>query len=205
MALTVIRPSSPERTLLFDLGGVLVGSTGRGALKKLLPHLADDQIMDRWLRSPAVCRFESGRCGPQAFAREMIAEWELGIGEAAFLDNFASWVTGFYEGAPALVESLRTRYRVGCLSNTNAIHWDRLAQARNLFDDCFASHLTGFMKPDREAYTHALSELRAPAKDVYFFDDLAPNVEAAREAGINAYQISGLPALAALLARLGLK
>lgn len=194
-------PNSPA--LLFDLGGVLVESTGRSALKRLLPHLPEDQIMERWLRSPAVCRFESGRSDPQAFAREMLAEWGLGIGEAEFLDDFASWVTGFYEGAPALVESLRPRYRVGCLSNTNVLHWDRLAQARSLFDPCFASHLTGFMKPDREAYTHALGELRVPATDVYFFDDLAPNVEAARDAGIHAFQVRGLPQLAALLREQG--
>ncbi len=195
-------PSSP--VLLFDLGGVLVESTGRSALKRLLPHLAEDRIMERWLRSPSVIRFESGRTEPQAFAREFLAEWELGIGDAAFLDDFAAWVTGFYEGATALVESLRPRHRVGCLSNTNVLHWERLAQARSLFDYCFASHVTGFMKPDPKAYTHALEELRVPAGDVYFFDDLAPNVEAAREAGINAYQVSGLPALAARLREEGL-
>ena len=64
--------------------------------------------------------------------------------------------------------------------------------------------MTGFMKPDREAYAHALDELRAPAKDVYFFDDLSPNVAAARDAGINAFQVSGVPALAALLRAEGL-
>lgn len=196
--------SNARPILLFDLGGVLVESTGRSALKKLLPHLLEDQIMQRWLRSPAVCRFESGRTGPQAFAREFIDEWALEIGEAAFLENFASWISGFCEGAPALIESLRPRYRVGCLSNTNVIHWERLAQAASLFDHCFASHMTGFMKPDREAYTHALDQLRVPAKDVCFFDDLAPNVEAAREAGIKAFQVSGLPQLAALLRAEGL-
>jgi putative hydrolase of the HAD superfamily len=190
--------------LLFDLGGVLVESTGRSALRRLLPHLADDSIMDRWLRSPSVIRFESGRTEPQAFAREFLAEWELGIGEAAFLGDFASWVTGFYEGAPALIESLRLRYRVGCLSNTNVLHWERLAQARSLFDPCFASHMTGHLKPGREAYEHALEALGVPASDVYFFDDLAPNVEAARAAGINAFQVSGVPALAARLREEGL-
>ena len=41
--------------------------------------------------------------------------------------------------------------------------------------------------------------------DVYFFDDLAPNVEAARAAGINAFQVGGVPVLAETLARLGLQ
>lgn len=160
--------------------------------------------MDRWLRSPAVIRFESGKTSAPAFAREFIGEWEVGISEASFLEDFTAWITGFYEGAPALVESLRPRYRVGCLSNTNVLHWERLAQARSLFDHCFASHMTGHMKPDRQAYAHALEALGVPARDVYFFDDLEPNVQAARAAGINAFQVRGVPALAALLRSEGL-
>jgi putative hydrolase of the HAD superfamily len=64
--------------------------------------------------------------------------------------------------------------------------------------------MTGHLKPGREAYEHALEALGVPASDVYFFDDLAPNVEAARAAGINAFQVSGVPALAARLREEGL-
>ena len=87
--------------------------------------------------------------------------------------------------------ALRAKYRVGCLSNTNAVHWAELTDVQRLFDFCFASHLTGHMKPDYAAYEHALLELDAAPQSVYFFDDLAPNVAAARSLGMNAFQVNG--------------
>lgn len=195
---------SDGKIILFDLGGVLVEATGRSALRALLPHFSDEQILDRWYRSRAVGLFERGKLSSDAFARGFIDEWGLEIGEAAFVELFASWVTGFFEGATELVEALRARHHIGCLSNTNAIHWARLTGISSMFDSCFPSHVTGFMKPDREAYLYALHTLDACANDVYFFDDLAPNVAAAREVGMNAFHVSDFAALTARLRSLGL-
>ena len=192
------------KIVLLDLGGVLVEATGRSGLKALLPHLSDAQILERWTRSQAAGLFERGKLSSDAFARRFVDEWGLEIGEAAFLELFASWVTGFFEGAPELIEALRARHHVGCLSNTNAIHWARLRGISSLFDSCFPSHVTGFMKPDHEAYRHALNKLEARANDVYFFDDLEPNVAAAREVGMNAFRVTDFSALTGQLRALGL-
>ncbi len=192
------------KVILFDLGGVLVEATGRQALRTLLPHFSDEQILARWHQSRAVGLFERGRLSVDAFAKEFVKEWDLEIAEAAFVEQFASWVKGFFEGATDLIQALRTKHHVGCLSNTNALHWARLPEALSLFDSCFPSHVTGFMKPEREAYEYALRRLCVPAHDVYFFDDLLPNVTAAREVGINAVCVGGFPDLVALLNTEGL-
>lgn len=181
-----------RKAILFDLGGVLVGSAGRVALRALRPDMSEDQVLERWHRSRAVNLFERGQISSRTFAKAFIEEWELQLGESDFLESFAAWVSGFYDGAEVLVRFLRGQHLVACLSNTNAIHWARLPGLRELFDSCFASHLTGFMKPDREAYEHALRELQVPARSVYFFDDLLPNVIAARTCGINAFHVKGL-------------
>ncbi len=194
----------PDRVILFDLGGVLVESAGRAVLRSLLPQLGERAVMERWLGSPAVNRFERGRTEPRAFAREFVAEWGLALSEEEFIESFASWVTGFFDGAEALVRSLRRRHRVACLSNTNAIHWARLPGLAALFDVCFASHQTGLMKPDREAYEHALRELRVGPDEVVFFDDLLPNVAAARSIGIHAFQVRGFADIAPILRTEGL-
>jgi FMN phosphatase YigB (HAD superfamily) len=60
------------------------------------------------------------------------------------------------------------------------------------------------MKPDSGAYVHALNELQVRATDVYFFDDLVPNVAAARNVGINAFHVSEFQSLAPLLRAEGL-
>ena len=193
-----------RKAILFDLGGVLVGSAGRVALRALRPDMSEDQVLEHWHRSHAVNLFERGQISSRMFAKEFVEEWELQLDESDFLESFAAWVSGFFDGAEVLVRSLRRQHFVACLSNTNAIHWARLPELRDLFDSCFASHLTGFMKPDREAYEHALRELQVPASSVYFFDDLLPNVVAARILGINAYHVNGFADVEPALLSVGL-
>jgi putative hydrolase of the HAD superfamily len=69
------------------------------------------------------------------------------------------------------------------------VHWARFPELPELFDSIFASHLTGFLKPDPEAFEHVLRELDVRANAVWFFDDLLQNVEAARKVGIRAVQV----------------
>ena len=195
----------PERkVILLDLGGVVVEATGRTALTTLLPHLSEEQILARWQQSQAAGDFERGRISKEAFARAFVAEWGLQMAEADFLEYFASWVIGFVEGAIDLIHALRARYHVGCLSNTNPLHWARLPGVAALFDSTFPSYVTGYMKPQREAYEHAVGELRVRPQKVYFFDDLTSNVTAAREVGINAFRVRGFEDLMDVLKVQGL-
>ena len=193
-----------RNVILFDLGGVLVGSAGRVALRALLPSMSEHQVLERWHRSRAVNLFERGQIPSESFATEFIKEWGLQLAKGYFLDSFAGWLTGLVDGAEALLRSLRKKHFVACLSNTNPIHWARMPELRDQFDRCFASHLTGFMKPDREAYEHALRELRVAASSVYFFDDQLPNVVAAWAVGINAFHVRGFAQMEPILRAQGL-
>jgi len=193
-----------RKVILFDLGGVLVGSAGRVAVRALLPSMSEQQVLERWLRSRAVNLFERGQMSSGTFATEFIKEWDLRLTEAEFLESFAAWATGLVDGAEALVRSLRRQHVVACLSNTNEIHWARMPELRELFDYCFVSHLTGFMKPDREAYEYAVRELQVAPNAVYFLDDLRQNVEAARTLGINAFCVRGFADVLPVLRAQGL-
>jgi len=191
--------------VLFDLGGVLVENTGEQGLSSLLPYqLSRQEIWARWLASEAVRRFERGQISPQVFAARFIEEWRLELEPAAFIESFVAWPTGLFDGAAALVRNLRARHRVACLSNTNALHWARLPELPVLFDSIFASHLTGFLKPDREAFEHVLRELDVRAEAIWFFDDLLQNVEAACKIGIRAVQVATFAELEPALRARGL-
>jgi putative hydrolase of the HAD superfamily len=189
--------------LLFDLGGVLVETTGLPALKRLLPQASETEIAARWYGSPAVGRFERGQIDADCFAREFLAEWPVGMAPDAFIQAFTGWVAGFYPGALELLARLRAQHTVACLSNTNAAHWARMGRDLEAFDHRIASHLVGHMKPERAIYEAALQRLGVPARDVIFFDDLAANVTAARDAGMQAHQVRGLDQTVTVLRRLG--
>jgi HAD superfamily hydrolase (TIGR01509 family) len=179
------------RVILFDLGGVLIENTGEQALKALLPYeLGRQELWDRWLTSESVKQFERGHISPEIFAAQFVDEWRLELAPTAFIEAFATWPRGLFDGAKPLLQNLRTRHHVGCLSNNNAVHWARFPELPGLFDSSFVSHLTGFVKPDPEAFEHVIRELNVKAEAIWFLDDLAQNVDAARAAGINAIQVN---------------
>jgi len=194
--------------LLFDLGGVLVDSAGLRALPQLLPApLASDELRRRWLQSRAVERFESGQCSGEAFAAAFIEEWGLALAPADFLAQFRSWVTAPYPGVAELLLELRTRYMLACLSNTNALHWEKMLLMDGLLSPLqrhFTSFRLGVMKPSPEIYAHVVGELGCPARAVAFFDDGIENIEAAARAGLSAHLIERPDRLPMVLSDLGL-
>jgi glucose-1-phosphatase len=191
--------------LLFDLGGVLLENTVFENLNRMLPTSLDTAALkDQWLKSSAVRRFELGESAPSEFAVEFISEWKVAISPDAFLSQFAMWPKGLYPGARELLRSLRQEYRVGCLSNSNALHWERFGDFKDDFDIALSSHLLGVIKPDREAFTVALHECGKEPHEVYFFDDSLSNTQAAENLGVRSFHVDGFAALEQVLHREGL-
>lgn len=204
-AVVDLDPRLATPVLVFDLGNVLVGAAGTRVLHDMAPAgTSEAQIIARWQHSPAVTAFESGRTTAQGFARDFVAEWGLTVTPEAFLAQFAGWVTGPYPGARELLQQLRPRHRLACLSNTNPVHWARLSTMAADFDQMFLSHRLGFMKPEPAIYATVIAELKVAPGDIHFFDDLEANVEAARAAGLNAHRVMGLDATRTRLSELGL-
>ncbi len=177
-------------TVLFDLGGVLVELGGMGIMMEWTGgHWTEGQLWRKWLLSGAGRAFESGTIGPEEFARRMIEEFSLPIGPETYLDVFARWVVRAVPGAHELLDQLAGRCVRACLSNTNVLHWSRMADDMGLgarFEHAFPSHLTGRVKPDADAFLGALRVLRAEPERVLFFDDSPVNIEAAQALGISA-------------------
>jgi putative hydrolase of the HAD superfamily len=182
--------------LLFDLGGVLLESSAHANLKQLTNidlDIAD--YRERWLRSPAVRRFESGSCPPQEFAAEFLAEWRIALSHEDFLAQFTGWAQGFYPGALDLLATLRANFRTACLSNSNELHWHKFDGFEGVFDIALSSHRLGVIKPDDDAFVRALEICQVPAAEVMFFDDSLSNIHSARRLGMRAFQVEGLTAL----------
>ena len=188
------------KVILFDLGGVLIENNGRAALTAMLAQpLPASEMWRKWLESPVVRQFERGRISADEFASQFVAEWDIDLEPTLFIAEFATWPRGLYEGAEALLRGLKGTHRLACLSNTNAIHWQRFPQLHGLFDACFLSHEMGHVKPDREAFEYTVANLGVAPGEVYFFDDLLPNVAVAREVGMNAFQVDDFAGIEPIL------
>ena len=124
------------------------------------------EVWHKWLHSPAVRAFETGRTDASTFATDLVQELELGVEPALFLESFAGWPTGLYPGAHELVARIPRHITRALLSNSNSLHWPRVEGEFGLgalFEHRFVSHLTGRIKPDRDAFEHVVSSLGCDA------------------------------------------
>jgi glucose-1-phosphatase len=185
----------PVELVLFDLGGVLIDLLGVPAMLELTGIESEEELWRRWLTCRWVRRFESGGCSETEFAAGVVADWQLGLSPAAFLEAFRNWPAGPLPGAAELVAQTRAGVATGCFSNTNALHWhDHIATwpLSHLFDHRFLSFELGLLKPDTAAFAHVARLLGVPAGRVLFIDDNAVNVAGAAAAGFQAARAVGV-------------
>jgi putative hydrolase of the HAD superfamily len=192
--------------VLFDLGGVLMDFGGVGPMKELSGIETDDEMWRRWLTCEWVRIFERGGCTPEEFAAGIVSDWPLPVTADVFLASFESWHLGTMPGADELVASVRATLPTGCLSNTNASHWERnFGQVPLLegFDFTFLSFELGVVKPDREMFDRVAELLPVPPSQVLFLDDNILNVDGAVDAGFMARHVKGVDEARAALVDAG--
>jgi HAD superfamily hydrolase (TIGR01509 family) len=192
--------------VLFDLGGVLIELGGVAAMMELAGIDTDDELWLRWLSCRWVRTFERGACSADDFAAGVISDWGLSVTPDAFLDAFRNWPVGPLPGAEALVRRVRQTMPVGCLSNTNTLHWqDHFERWPILdsFDFRFLSFELGVVKPDRELFERVADLLPMPPSRVLFLDDNLINVAGASAAGFVARLARGVDETRAALVEAG--
>ena len=182
--------------ICFDLGGVLLricrdwteGCAAAGIDPRTHHPRAGHDERTRDL----VARYQRGEIECAGFQREL-SELFDGIWtpeEVARIDR--AWILGAYDGTVGLVDDLRAAgHRTACLSNTSHSHWEMLLEdpAVAALDVRHASHLLRLHKPDRRIYEAFEADLGVDGSEIVFFDDLHPNVDAARERGWDAIRI----------------
>lgn len=194
---------TPPAWILLDIGGVLVEVDAARRLDEWTAgRLRPEDFWTMWLTSPAVKRFETGKTDGPGFAREAVSEFGLDIPPEAFLADFQDWLVGPWPGIPELLDSLRERFPLACLSNSSCVHWPLLEAMLDIprrFQKTFATHHLGVLKPDPKVFAIVLETLAVPPEEIWFFDDNRMNVEAAQAAGMQAWLVKDGTALQAQL------
>jgi glucose-1-phosphatase len=184
---------------MFDLGGVLIKCADFNKMLEWQNWSTDlSEIRRRWYASDTIINYQRGAISTKEFAETVISEFELTVNISRFFREFRLLPTGFYPGADVVLKQLSRNYVTACLSNTNELHWNKLCSVNKLekyFKYCYPSHLINKVKPEKGAYTYALTALGVTSGEVAFFDDNKENVDAAKEAGIDAFLTDGFEEL----------
>jgi len=98
----------------------------------------------------------------------------------------------------SLIKSLKNKYKIYLLSNTNSIHINafknklgvkKYNEFYNLFHKVYYSYKIGFRKPHAKAFQLILNENKLPAHEVLFIDDSPQHIEGAKKLGIKTYHL----------------
>ena len=100
-----------------------------------------------------------------------------------------------------VVLSLKNRYKIMILSNTNFIHkvyYDKLVvdiygkNLKQLFDKVFYSYEIRSRKPELEIYQKVIDESSYSGKEILFFDDMKENLEIPKVIGMKTYHVEDI-------------
>ena len=201
---------SEIRHIVFDIGKVLIHYDPELPYRRLI---ADDKRRKWFLET--VCtgdwNIEQDRGRSWADAEAILIERHPEEAELirAFRANWHEMVPHAYDDTVAILERLIDEgHDVTMLTNFAA---DTFAEARTRFP--FLNRSRGvtvsgevrLLKPDRAIYEHHAASFDLEPAATLFIDDSEKNVEGARAAGWQAVHFRGAPALAADLARLGVR
>ncbi len=174
-----------EKLFIFDIGGVFV---------KLDPASRDRAVSKLGSASPslrygdvpeAIFRdFRLGRSTEPDYVQALAKLFD--VPSESVYEAERAYVAEGFDDFIDFVRRLRQDHRVVCLSNNQTIHWRYISEnllGSGYFDREYLSHEMGLEKPDPAIFQTVSQEEGCSEKDVFFIDDIAENVAAAREVG----------------------
>jgi putative hydrolase of the HAD superfamily len=201
---------STIRTVIFDLGRVLVGfdfQRGYDRLQTLCGHPVSE-IRQRIAGTGLVPKLEAG----QIQSRDFVLKIGEALGITLDYTEFCNiWSSIFLPGTLVpedMVVGLKKRYGLVLLSNTNEMHFEMLERTYPIlrhFEKRALSHLVGAMKPSPIIYQAAVELAGCRPEECLFTDDIPEYVEGARKFGIDAVQFVSATQLQEELAKRGLR
>ena len=194
------------RAVYWDFGGVLVDvdlSRARSAWERFSNvswRTFERRFFDEGLKQA----FDTGRLGTDELVDELKSKVEPNL-TAESLDAIWSQVVAARPEVVSLARGLQERVWTGVISNTDPIHADAIRQQLGDFGEHWVlSYEEHALKPDPLIFENALEISPVSASETLFVDDLAENVEAARQLGFVAHRFVSTKALLEELVRLGM-
>jgi len=179
------------QAIIFDIGRVLVRVDVPRSMQGLAQSvsLSPQEIWTAIEKDPRWHDWQEGRISPR--------DWHLHLskrlGGSLKFDQFSEAWNRALDPTPiqdnSLFESLRKKFRLGLLSNTDPIHVAHLEATFDFFR-FFAkpvrtySCVVGASKPSPLIFSDALKSLRVKAENAVFVDDVEAYVSAARSLGM---------------------
>jgi putative hydrolase of the HAD superfamily len=202
----------PPEFIYFDLGNVLLHFDRQQQCRQMAEvsgasvERVREVLLDRGLH----WKYEAGELSSRQFHEAFCRQTDARADYAALL-HAASDIFRLNPTIAALVAALEDAgHRLGVLSNTCEAHWEWVARGRygilpGAFERCVLSYEVGALKPEARIFRAAAERAGCRPERIFYTDDDAGHVAAARALGFDAVQYRDTPSLAKALADRGLQ
>ena len=188
-----------SKAIIFDLGGVILNidyNKTSEAFKKAGVKNIDDMYSQK-TADKLFQNLEEGKISEAEFYNSIRAVSGMALKDEEITKAWDAMLLDFRKETLDYIKTLRPKYKVYLLSNTNSIHLrqfykiyeqlNREHSFEDLFDAVYFSHLIGLRKPDAAAYQYVLENNNLEAEECVFIDDSYQNIEGARTAGLQTF------------------
>lgn len=186
------------KNLVFDFGGVIVDLDKDNAIrqfKEIGVHNIEDYI-GLYAQQGIFLEVEDGTIDEVTFCRNlsMLIDKELTFEEVK--NAWLAFIVGLDESKLDYIESLKNKYNLYILSNTNPFiqSWaqssDFSSKERPLndyFKKIYASYEMGYIKPNRKIFELMVEDAHLIPSETLFIDDGESNITIAKEMGFKTY------------------
>lgn len=182
--------------VIFDLGKVIFDFDllkFTSAFSKKTSKKGEDikkLIFEYW---DLAASLETGKINTLEFYEQLAASTHY----SGSYNEFSVIWNDIFKPIPGTIEILAhtaKKNKIAILSNTNELHFQYLKtmypQVFLLFSDFHLSYQMGLRKPDNKIYEEVIKYYGTAPDQLFFTDDLQINVDAAKDAGIKAYQFT---------------
>lgn len=193
---------SSIKNLIFDLGGVILDLSVERTLQSFadISGLRKERVKELFISSKGFLDYEKGEIEDvefRAFVREL---YSVQTDDDALDASWNAMLLGIPQQKLDLLLSLKEKFNVYLLSNTNNIHLNYIndqimtpvfgeASLDRYFHKAYYSHRMKKRKPDANIYEQVLDENNLKPHETLFLDDNADNIAGANALGIRTVHV----------------
>lgn len=204
------------KTLIFDIGNVIIDIDYNVTIAEFQKLAVTDfsQIVSYTQQNRIFDLYETGKISSADFINGLKQFLKPGITNEEIVRAWNSILIHYPPQKIALLKKLKKKYRVIALSNINEIHVNAIDEAArkklsatkfaDFFHHAYYSNEIQLRKPNKEIYDFVVAEQNLKPQETFFVDDKLENIEAAKECGIQAYQLQDRNKLTELLTSVGI-
>lgn len=194
------------KTIIFDLGGVVVNSLGL----KLYDHCSKKLNIPVKKLAPVMEKYEPdlqiGKISHIQFWEKVIKDLKIETKtnlEKLWLDPYKKHVK-INKNMIKLIQQLKKKYIVGCISNTQEPHntYNKNRGLLKHFNPCILSSEVKLRKPNKRIFQLYLKKAKVKPSEAVFIDDEAKNMKQAKKLGMKTITFKNITQLKSELKKL---